>query len=77
MLQASKRVFDTYLINRCKRDVCKCMDSLEKKKTITVRDTNIHRECFNCDKINRDIKKRETRKVIITLPEDRDYPPLL
>ena len=75
MLRVSKRVFDTYVINRCKRDVCKCIDSLQKEESITVRDTNLHRECFNCDKINRVIKKRET--MIITIPEDRNYPPLL
>lgn len=77
MFQVRKRVFDTYLINRCKRDVCKCIAALNKKETITVKEAVQQRECFNCDTINRTIKQREMKKVIVTLKEDRSYPPLL
>ena len=77
MFRVRKKVFDTYLINRCKRDVCKCIVSLREKESVTVKEVVQHRECFNCDKINRGIKKREMKKVIVTLKEDRTYPPLL
>lgn len=77
MLRLRKRVFDTFWINKCKRDSCKCIDLLKEKETLTVKEVTKHQECFNCDINNRGLKKKEMKRVVITLKDDRTYPPLL
>ena len=60
MMQVRKKVFDSFLITRCKRDVCKCIAKLKDKETITIKDSIKYSNCFNCT-VN-DIQKKEKKQ---------------
>lgn len=78
MFRIRKRVFDTYWVKKCNRNICKCIVSLKDKESISIKEVQRHRDCYNCDIINRTINNKERQSLILKLNEaDRSYPPLL
>lgn len=75
MFRIRKRVLDTVWIKQCKRDACKCVESMKDKKTISVRDTNMYRDCFNSNTIQKVLERQNS--MTIHKRDDRSYPPLL
>ena len=75
MLSLTKKIVDKIVINKCKRDVCKCYNRMKiKKDSLTLHDTKVYHECFNCE-INQNATK--IQNLITDVTNDRDYPPLL
>ena len=52
MFRIRKRVFDTYWVKKCNRNICKCIVSLKDKESISIKEVQRHRDCYNCDIIN-------------------------
>lgn len=84
MQTVRKKVIDTFWINKCRKEVCKCFETLNGKDTVTIKDVNLHKECFNCAKINDIIKVRlPSGAMVVDQPSmyksknDPSYPPLL
>lgn len=74
MSTLTKKIIDKIVIKKCKRDFCKCYNSMIKHQdSLTLDETVRYRKCFKYN-FNQIIK---TENLILSASKDRDYPPLL